>query len=282
MLPNVMLRNRGDLRTVAYLAITVVLFVYQWQYEGLFNPWLYPLTLFMSFSTAVISHNQNHVSMWRSRPLNLVANYLIGIFYGHPAIGWVPTHNLNHHKLNNRDGDLSICPRWFKGNHLLSLLIYPTITSLAQTAAIRGYMRELRARNRRLYWEAVSEYVVFFGLMAVAFLVDWRKAIFLLLIPQQVALFSIQAVNFFQHVECDKDSEWNHSRNFTGPVINALLFNNGYHTVHHEKPGVHWSALPRLHAQHAAKIGTECIEPSWPRWFARVYLIRPFRRLRPA
>src|SRR5262245_64138271 len=102
-----MLRKRHDLRTVAYLALAVALLAYQWRYDGLFDPWLYPLTLFMSLSAAVISHNQNHVSMWRWRPLNLLTNYIIGVFYGHPAIGWLTTHNLNHNKLNNSAWALS-------------------------------------------------------------------------------------------------------------------------------------------------------------------------------
>jgi fatty acid desaturase len=273
-----MLRNRADIRTVAYLAFTVGLFLYQWHLPVLFNGWLYPLSIFMSFTCAVISHNQNHTPMWKWRPLNLITNYVIGIFYGHPAIGWVPTHNQNHHKFNNREGDLSICPRWFRNNHILALMVYPTITSLAQTPAIHQYIGQLRKTNRRMYWEAVSEYVVFFGLMVIAFALDWKKAIFLLFIPQQAALFLIQCVNYIQHIDCDKFSEWNHSRNIVGPVLNIILFNNGYHTVHHLKPGVHWADLPKLHAEHAAKIDNEFNQPSIWAWFFKVYLIRPMQQ----
>ena len=44
------------------------------------------------------------------------------------------------------------------------------------------------------------------------------------LIPQQFALFVIQMFNYVQHVETATGSEWNHSRNFVSPVLNALLF----------------------------------------------------------
>lgn len=37
---------------------------------------------------------------------------------------------------------------------------------------------------------------------------------------------------------------WNGARNFVGPVINYLTFNNGYHTIHHMYPTMHWSRLP--------------------------------------
>jgi len=93
-----------------------------------------------------------------------------------PAIGWVPTHNQNHHKFNNREGDLSISPRFFKHNHLLAILTYPTVTSILQTPAIRKYIREARKTNPRLFWEAIIEYTVFFGLMITAFVINWEKA----------------------------------------------------------------------------------------------------------
>ncbi len=268
-----MLRYRQDLRTMGYLAFATALFFWQWREPGLANWWLYPVTLFMSLSSAIIAHNHNHLPTWKNRWLNLLTNYWIGMLYGHPAIGWVPTHNQNHHKYNNTEGDLSLSPKFFKGDHLLSVLVYPTLTSLEQTPAIRSYVWGLRKTNRRLFWEAVSEYVVFVSLMVLAFWIDWRKAIVLLLIPQQFALFTIQAFNYFQHIGCDPNSEWNHSRNIVGFWTNALLFNNGIHTVHHYKPGVHWSELPKLHAEHAHKIDPVLLVPRMLPWIFKSYIL---------
>ncbi|MHB1846284.1 MAG: fatty acid desaturase family protein [Deltaproteobacteria bacterium] len=276
-----MLRNRHDLRALGYLAFTTALFFYQWHSPGLFNGWLYPLSLLMAVTIAVISHNHNHLPMWKARPLNLVTNYWIGIFYGHPAIGWVPTHNQNHHKFNNKEGDVSRSPRVFKGNHLLALLVYPTLTSMAQTPLIKSYVWNARKTNPRLFWESLSEYVVFFGLMILGFWLNWRKAFFLMLVPQQVALFVIQVFSFCQHIECDPDSEWNHSRNMVGGLVNLILFNNGIHTVHHFKPGVHWSELPALHAEHEHKIAPELKQANMFGWLFRTYILSIFVGRKP-
>ena len=35
-----------------------------------------------------------------------------------------------------------------------------------------------------------------------------------------------------QHKGCDPDSKYNHSRNFTVPILNFFCFNNGYKTQH--------------------------------------------------
>ena len=272
-----MLRYRADCRTLLYLAFTTALTVVNWK-TGKVHPVLYPVTLFMFFTTAVISHNHNHLGMWRSKALNLLTSYWIAIFYGHPAIAWVPTHNQVHHKLNNRPGDSSRSPKWFEGNHLAALLVYPMLTNLAQTKDINAFLKDLWRRDRAAFFSAASEYAVFFGGMAGLLIIDWRKALLFFFIPQQFALFSIQVVNYLQHIETDAYSDWNHSRNFVSKTLNLLLFNNGYHTVHHLKPGLHWSELPRFHAQHEGKIHPSLLQESWIRYVGHTYFVRPFSR----
>lgn len=260
-----MLRYTADRRTLAYLAFTVALIVLQWNLPS-FSPTLYALLLFMSVAIAVVSHNHNHLSIWKNPLLNQLTSYVISIIYGHPAIVWVPTHNQNHHHYNNREGDSSRAPVFFRSNHILALLIYPTVTGIRQQADIKKFYRQLWAKNRRAYWWAISEYVVFFGFMIAVFLFNWRKALLYHLIPQQFALFVIQVFNYVQHIDADPESEWNHSRNFVSPMLNTLLFNNGYHTVHHFKPGVHWSLTPALHQEYAAKIHPTLQVKGWWRW----------------
>jgi len=270
-----MLRHSADRRAIGYLLFTVFLAVLQWNFTG-FQPALYALYLFMSVGVAVISHNHNHLSIWKTRPLNLLTSYVISIHYGHPAIAWVPTHNQNHHKYNNRPGDSGRSPVLFKTNHLLALLVYPTVTGINQQADIKRFFGELWQKDRRSFWLAASEYLVFFGFMALVLLLDWRKALLFYVLPQQFALFVIQIFNYVQHVEADESSSWQHSRNFVSPVLNALLFNNGYHTVHHYRPGVHWSELPPLHARHAHKIHPCLLQRSWWRFMLWTFFIRPF------
>ncbi len=270
-----MLRHRADWRTVAYLAFTVGLSVLQWNLDSI-NPGLYATALFMGVATAVISHNHNHLSMWKSKPLNLFTSYVIALFYGHPAIGWVPTHNQVHHKLNNKVGDSSRSPKVFKRNHLFALVIYPTITGIVQSKEISAFIRGLWKKDRAAFWAAVSEYVVFFGAMAGLLVLDWKKALLFFVIPQQFALFTIQVFNYVQHIEADEDAPWNHSRNFISPLLNALLFNNGYHTVHHLKPGVHWSQTPALHKEHEAKIHPALLQRSWWGYMIYTFIVRPF------
>ena len=79
--------------------------------------------------------------------------------------------------------------------------------------------------------------------------------------------------NYVQHVGCVPSSKHDHSRNFTSPLWNWFVFDNGYHTVHHDQPGLHWSRYRALHASRAALMDPR-LNVSTPLGYAlRAYLL---------
>lgn len=269
-----MLRFKADLRTVAYMIVTTAVFVLQWAVVG-FHPALYVLYLFLSIAVTVIAHNHNHLPIWKNPFLNHVTDYWLTVFYGFPAFAWIPTHNMNHHRMNNREGDYTITYRLTENNTLLMLLLYPTMSSYYQQKPIRDYLRNLWKGDRRKFWLAFGQYVALAVWIITFLILDWQKALLYVIIPQQVGLFSVLVFNYVQHVHADEESVYNHSRNFTG-FLNKLLFNNGFHTVHHDKAGSHWSKAPELHAEVADKIDPALIERSFWWYILRVYFLAPF------
>lgn len=269
-----MLRYKADRRTLAYMAVTTSLFFFLWISDS-FNPWLYVIYLFLSVAVTVIAHNHNHLPIFRKKSLNTLTDYWLTVFYGFPAFAWIPTHNMNHHALNNREGDYTITYRLTEHNHLLMLLLYPSVSSFYQQKPIRDYLRSLKANNKQKYWLAVMQYVFLVVWIVVGLVIDWQKALLYIVLPQQFGLFSVLVFNYVQHVHADEESEFNHSRNFTG-FLNVLLFNNGYHTVHHDKAGTHWSKTPQLHADVADKIDPDLNERSFWWYILRVYFLSIF------
>jgi len=75
-----------------------------------------------------------------------------------------------------------------------------------------------------------------------------------------------------QHDGCDANHKYNHSRSFTGALTNWWTFNNGYHAIHHEFPGMHWSELP---AAHRERLGPH-IHPSLDQKSLILYCIRAY------
>lgn len=245
-----------------------------------FQPLLFAASMAMAISVAVIAHNHNHVRIWESKSLNVLTDYWITLFYGFPAFAWIPTHNKNHHKHNNDENDRTrtwrTTGRDEEKNNLWTLLSYPAISSYYQQGSIMEYLKLMWSRRPERFWFYVSQYVLIAVYLGIAFWVNWQKALVYIFIPQQFSLTAILAINYLQHVHSDETSEYDHSRNFVGSWLNAFLFNNGYHTVHHESPGIHWSDLPEEHAKIADKIDDRLnVENFW--WFMfRTYILGAF------
>lgn len=91
-------------------------------------------------------------------------------------------------------------------------------------------------------------------------------------------------MNFIQHDGCDVGEQetkkhMNTARNFVGPLANALTFNNGFHTMHHLKPHLHWSLLPEAHAKEVAPtIDPRLDEQCMLRYFLHNFIL-PGRRV---
>ena len=66
---------------------------------------------------------------------------------------------------------------------------------------------------------------------------DWKKFLLYVLVPHQYAAWGIITMNFLQHDGCDEDTEYNHSRNFVGKLVNWWTYNNGFHAIHHMRAG---------------------------------------------
>ena len=92
------------------MSITAALLIVQWNLAAI-QPIIYLWFLFMAVSVAIIAHNHNHVPIWKSRFLNVLTDYWLTLFYGFPAFVWIPTHNKNHHLLNNKKGDYTLTYR---------------------------------------------------------------------------------------------------------------------------------------------------------------------------
>ena len=270
-----MLRYRADLKTLLWMGLTTSTLVALWRAPA-FSWKLYLALLYFSVAAAILAHNHNHVRMWRSRALNHLTDVWITLFYGFPLFVWIPTHNKNHHRFNNTKPDYTHTWRFWEANNLLTLLAYPTISAFYQQPPIVRYLTSQSSLNRRQFYACVSQILCLIAWVAAALIIDWRKALLYVVLPQQVSLITVLFLNYLQHVHADEEDEWNHSRNMTGKLLNFMMFNNGYHTVHHLQPGLHWSLTPAEHHRLAHNIDPSLNERSLLWYMVRTFLLAPF------
>jgi fatty acid desaturase len=277
------LRNRADLRTLAFIATYFVALAAAWSL-----PLARPLTVlvavaflcWISWINAVITHNVVHVPMWRSTALNRATRVVLSLTYGFPVSEYIPGHNLSHHRYVQARRDVmrtsKVAHKW----NLLNVLTFFFAVAFDVGRANGRYVEFAKGRRADWYRERQVQMLVTWGVKVVLLLVDWKKALLFVGVPHLAAVWGITTVNFLQHDGCDPDHSYNHSRNFVGTIFNWFHFNNGFHGMHHMEPGLHWSLLPAKHAE----IIAPHIHPELDRKSLAVYLVKTFvletRRLR--
>lgn len=234
-----------------------------------------------SFLTAVVNHNNLHQGMFRNKRANSVFRLVLSFAALYPVSANVPAHNLVHHHFDD-DGQ----PDWasptlvrFKIN-LFNLLHFPNVAGPVTFAGVGRYNAlwgrgELRRQN-------LMESIFAFGLTALLLVNDFWTGLFFVVVPQLWGARSFLRINIIQHDGCDTATEWNHSRNFVGRVFNWFMMNNGYHTIHHNRAGLHWTALAEAHDREVVpRIDASLDEPSMIVYLLRTYVLglrRPPRR----
>lgn len=247
--------------------------------------YVWPISCYFALACGVIAHNHNHCPTFASRTANHIFSNWISVFYGYPTFAWIPTHNMNHHKYVNRAGDATITWRHSDKHNLLVAATYFFVSSYWQSVPIGSFIRKAKEKNPSLYRQIIFQYVFFItahvGLAALAIVMYGVSAGLYLyamtfLLPAVFALWTIMLFNYEQHVHTDPWSDYNHSRNWDGRLLNFFLFNNGLHTAHHEIPGMHWSKLRSAHDEIAPHIDPRLIHRSICVYFIRQYVMAPF------
>lgn len=225
--------------------------------------WLLPASLYLAYCAGVLTHNHNHTPVFSSRRANTAYSMWLSVLYGFPTFSWIPTHNRNHHRYANGEGDRARTEEHAPRPALLAALTYPFFCSRRQASLVAGYVLE-RLRGQRggaasvlLQCGAVVGAHAGAALIAMAYHGTRRGLLVYLFglgLPAAFAPWSMMFTNYLQHAGCDPSSRDNHSRNFVSGWVNWWVFDAGYHTVHHEQPGAHWSRLRVLHAARAARI----------------------------
>lgn len=264
-----MLRYRADLRTLAFCGVFFGLVALQWvlpQYTLLAGvgdgvatatSWavgaiLFTLTCFFSFFCAVATHNTVHSPIFEKRSHNRIFQTILTTTYGHPVSAYVPGHNLSHHKHTQTRRDVMRTTKARFRWNLLNLLFFMVMVGPSIMRGESQYFKSIKDRLPGWYRQMRIEQAFLFGCYIALAILDWQKFLVFVFIPHKYAAWGIITMNLLQHDGADEHHEWNHSRNFVGKLVNWFTFNNGYHTIHHMHPGLHWSLLPEAHAREVA------------------------------
>lgn len=241
-----LVRHKTEWRQIGIVTLYLSLLLGMYFVDAMRNPVVFVLACLLSFLNAVVIHNHLHKGIFHSKRLNLVWRTVLSFGALYPASTNVPTHNLVHHRFED-DGQ----PDWghpglarFRWN-LLNLLYWPNANGPEYFDGTTRWIKFSRHPGFARQW--YSEQIIAFGLTAVLLAFDFWGGLLFVVLPQLYGARCILRINLIQHDGTDEESRFNHSRNFVGRAFNWVMCNNGYHTIHHNRPGLHWSELADEH-----------------------------------
>jgi len=276
-----MLRNRADGRTLAFVAFYYVLLTVEWRFaHGWMIAPLVVLTCMISWICAVITHNTLHCPVFKNRTANKVFQIALTCAYGFPVSEYVPGHNLSHHKFTQKRADLMRTSKvQYSWNVVNFFAFFPRVGFDIFGENYR-YVGMMKVKMPKWYRQLIIEMVMCWGTKAVLLALDWKKALVFVVIPHFFPVWGITTVNYLQHYGCDDDHPFNHSRNYVGRIFNWFTFNNGFHGIHHEHPGLHWSKLREAHMKELHEVIHPALEqPSLALYMFRTF-VYPGKRMR--
>ena len=241
-----MLRHTTDQRSVLWVFLYFLLTAVVWRMD-----WVASVVVlcYFSFAGACITHNSMHARTFTDENTEILWRHALSLTYGHPVSTFIPGHNLSHHRHTQTTMDPMRTTKLRYQWHWMNLLLFQPTVALDVFKMDVRYMALKKHCKDAYFWTCVQEWLVVGSTQLILACLSPRKFLVYVYVPHLFAQWAIVTMNLLQHDGCEMDENKaiNGSRNFTGAWLNYLTFNNGYHTIHHMNPTLHWSKLPRAH-----------------------------------
>lgn len=283
------LREKSDLRTLGFVASFFAGVSVLWTQS--LPVWavvpIYAWVLLMAMVVSVINHNALHTPVFRARFLNRALQVVLGFVYGAPISVYVPVHNQSHHKHSQTQRDVTRSAKLRSRYNLVNFLSAATIIGSDTLKDDVRYFKVQRKKRSAIWSHLKLESVFLLAYVGVTLYLDWKNFLWLVFVPWQVSQIFIVGINYMQHDGCNPDNAgYDFARNLTGKIFNWFFLNNGFHTVHHLQPGLHWSKTRAAHEAlvaphiHKSLVADNAAVFFWHYFFApgtrRTYLGEPY------
>ena len=231
---------------------------------------LFILNVFLGLLVHVINHNASHHPIFKRESHNDWAFFYLSWLMGIPAAPIAASHIHNHHVHNNNESDWmrsTVLGSTRGANRLAKYLLHVfTLPKLSMHSGNGNIPRSLWVRMR-------TETKIVAFVLCLMFALNPLATILFYVLSRLTSMSLLFLINLVQHDGLENDLGVNRCRNFVSPLGNFLMFNNGFHSAHHLRPGAHWSEYPAIHQSLvASELRDELMQRSLFAYIFRQYL----------
>ncbi|WP_280344080.1 fatty acid desaturase [Nocardia neocaledoniensis] len=208
-------------------------------------PLIIVLSLLNLSLTIGVMHMHTHRPLFVSKFPNRVVDFLCCLPGNLTAAEMREVHVLNHHRFNDGPGDVTsttgmekgLGAIWYWVRYGVIVKIHTMRMVFAPDPAPR------RKRTRHQFLLDMALYAIVIG--TVWYLVDFDRFVLFYWVPFLITQVNAGYFAWLSHAPAKEfEDDPSTSLNNAGNVLNFLIFNQGYHSVHHRYPGIHWSQIP--------------------------------------
>jgi fatty acid desaturase len=212
----------------------------------LYIPYFYISQMYFKGRFGLMLHCISHRKLFK-KEYNWLYNWTIwGVcpFFGHTPETYFVHHMAMHHVENNQHDDASSTME-FKRDSLTDFLKY--VGRFLFLGFRDTFMYLFNRKRKKLYMRLTYGEISFYLFCVGMSFVNFHATLWIFIIPFVFARIVMMLGNWTQHSFIDKN---NTEDNFTSAIncintkYNHTCWNDGYHTVHHLRPYMHYTDIP--------------------------------------
>lgn len=241
--------------------IVLYLLITQYFSSVAINVFLYMALLMANYSLTIgVHHMHSHRKLFTHKVPNRITEWILALPGGvsYPSMKYV--HVYLHHRYDNGDED----PTSTKGKETgwRAVQYWLSYAWVVHHVTIKG----LFAADAKPAWARLRRQHIIDTASSVAFgvaLAVYDPVVFLMFyaIPFIVVHINIGYFAWLTHAPA-REGVLNGSVNTTNNWMNFFVHNQGYHTLHHMKPSIHWTTIPD-HFHLLKDVDDDLIVPYW-------------------
>jgi len=217
---------------VWWLVAIVYFYIAQFYFKGRFGLMFHCLCHRKTFKSAYQSKFHSYIT-WLICPL-----------FGHAPEGYFSHHLGMHHVENNTEEDSS-STMYYQRDSFRSFLAYFFNFIFLGFKETFEYLYQ--RKRKKLYTNfTLGEWLYILFCIAMC-LVNLKATLVVFVVPLVFARFVMMLGNWTQHSFIDRsnpDNIYTNSINCINTKYNHVCWNDGYHIIHHLRPGMHYTEMP--------------------------------------
>lgn len=220
-----------------------------------FIPYAYVSQSYFKGRFGLMFHCMCHRRMFKKEYdwMHKWVTWIVCPFFGHTPETYFAHHIAMHHVENNQEDDASSTLR-YRRDSPKDFLIY--LFRFLIAGFVETFMYFFKRKRKKLYVRmgmGEMSYILF--CIAMCF-VNFKATFMILVVPVIYGRFIMMMGNWTQHSFIDKNDPEGHFSsvfNCINNVYNQNCWNDGYHSIHHLKPALHYTDIPSEFLKHKDK-----------------------------